>query len=151
MWLIPAVMADFVEAPENSHIAAALARRVAEGSDGAQIADAIFSAWQEIDAALSPILGQQGVAALYKRSLYLTAAAYPWLAGAFQGAHAAMDLTELKSIFAQQDGNNAAATGGALLQTFHELLASLVGPALTERLLRSVWEHLLSGAPAQDT
>ena len=41
--------------------------------------------------------------------------------------------------------------GGALLQTFYELLASLVGPSLTERLLRSVWAHSSSGPPAQDT
>ena len=139
-----------MEAQENSQIAANLARRAEEGSDASQIADAIVSAWQEIDDALSPILGHQGVAALYKRSLYLAAAAYPWLAGTFQGAHAAMDLPELKSVFAQQDSDNAAAAGGALLQTFHELLASLVGPALTQRLLRSVWEHLLSGPPAQE-
>src|SRR5688572_7991193 len=137
-------MADLVEVRENSQIAATLVHRAAAGADAAQIADAIISAWQEIDAALSPILGHQGIAALYKRSLYLTASAYPWLASTFQGAHAAMDLPELKSVFELQDSGNAAAGGGALLQTFHELLASLVGPALTERLLRSVWEHLLS-------
>ena len=37
------------------------------------------------------------------------------------------------------------------LQTFHELLATLVGPSLTERLLRSVWADSSSGPPAQDT
>jgi hypothetical protein len=140
-----------VEVPKNSRIAAALAGRVAGGSDATQIAGAIVSTWQEIDAALTPVLGHQGVAALYKRSLYLTAAACPWLAGTFQGAHAPMDLAELKSAFELQSAGDAAAGGGELLQTFHELLASLVGPALTERLLRSVWQHLLSGAPAQDT
>jgi hypothetical protein len=31
------------------------------------------------------------------------------------------------------------------------LLASLVGTSLTERLLRSVWDHSPGAAPAQDT
>ena len=123
---------------------------MAHGADAAQIAGAVVSAWREIDAALSPILGHQGVAALYKRSLHLTASAYPWLAETFKGAHAAMDLPELESVFAQQGDGDAAAAGGALLQTFDDLLASLVGPKLTERLLRSVWEHLSSSAPAQE-
>lgn len=67
-----------------------------------------------------------------------------------QGVQTTVDLAALKAILAQQDSETATA-GGALLQTFYELLASLVGPSLTERLLRSVWENPLSGPPAQDT
>ena len=45
----------------------------------------------------------------------------------------------------------AATVGAALLQSFHELLGSLVGPSLTERLLRSLWDRPLSDPPASDT
>ena len=50
--------------------------------------------------------------------------------------------------------HDAAAAVNALLQAFHELLASLIGLSLTERLLRTVWAPSLalpsSGLPAQD-
>lgn len=140
-----------MESQESRRIAAPLAHRVAKDADAAQIAEAVVSTWQEIDAALTPIIGQRGVAALHKRSLYLTGAAHPWLAGMHEGVQSTMDLATLKSVLAQQSSADAEAGGGALLQTFHELLASLVGPSLTERLLRSVWANSSSGPPAQDT
>ena len=140
-----------MESHESSLIAATLAAPLGKGGDAAQIADAIVSTWQKIDAALSPIIGQGGVAALYKRSLYLTGQAHPWLAGMHEGVETAMDLAALKSLLAQQSSANAAAGGGALLQTFSELLTSLVGPSLTERLLRFVWPNSFSAPPAQDT
>ena len=130
-----------------------LVQRAAEGADAAQIADAVVATWKRIDAALAPIIGQGSVAVLYMRSLHLIDAAYPWLADMQQGdgVHVTVDLAALRAILALQDSAAAAAAGGALLQTFYELLASLVGPSLTERLLRSVWENPLSGTTAQDT
>ena len=59
---------------------APLADRVTDGADAEQVADAIVAIWLEIDQALNPIIGHRGVAALYNRSLNLTAAAHPWLA-----------------------------------------------------------------------
>jgi len=51
---------------------------------------------------------------------------------------------------AQQSAGTAAAIGGEILQTFYELLSMLVGPSLTERLLRSVWADFLSGPVVKD-
>ena len=67
-----------------------------------------------------------------------------------EGIPTAIDLATLKSVLAQQSSADAAGDG-ALLQTFYDLLASLVGPSLTERMLRSIWKTSTSGAPAQDT
>jgi hypothetical protein len=39
----------------------------------------------------------------------------------------------------------------ALLQNFHELLVSLIGASLTERLLRPVWDIPPSGDAVQET
>jgi hypothetical protein len=111
----------------------------------------MVATWKEIDAGLAPIIGPRGVAALYKRSLYLTGGAHPWLAGLHEGTPTTMDLAALKSVIAQQSSADAAVGGNALLQTFHQLLASLVGPSLTERLLRPVWADSSTAAPAQDT
>ena len=141
-------MADPVESQESQRIAIVLARRA---ETAGQVADTMVSTWQAINAALSPIIGQRGVAVLYKRSLYLTGHAHPWLADMQEDSQATMDLVALKSVFAQQSNTHAAAAGGAFLQTFHELLSSLIGLSLTERLLRPVWAPFSSGPPAQDT
>ena len=130
---------------------APLADRVADGADAEQVADAIVAVWQEIDQALHPIIGHRGVAALYNRSLNVTAATYPWLAIDQPAVSAAVDPSGLRAALVQQAAAEAAAGGSALLHRFHELFASLVGPSLTQRLLRSVWTHPSGASPMQDT
>jgi hypothetical protein len=138
--------------PQRDLIAAALALRSGKAADAARITDAVIATLQEIEAALAPIVGQRGVAALYKRSIFLASAAHPWLADSHDGGmQAAIDLAPLKAALAQQTSSDAAAGGTALFLTFHGLLGSLVGPGLTERLLHSVWAHSSSGEPPQDT
>ena len=131
-------------------MATALAHRVGADATAAQVAAALVAIWHEIDAALTPILGKGGVAALYKRALYLTGTAHPWLALRREDLSTGVDLAALKAVLAQQSSAVAVAGGNDFLQTFHRLLASLVGAALTERLLRSVWAPPSRGAPAQD-
>ena len=91
------------------------------------------------------------MAALYKRSLHLAGATHPWMAATNDGVLAALDPAALKSLFTLQSRADAAAGGDALLKTFHELLATLIGPSLTERLLRSVWANSSDGKPSEDT
>lgn len=111
----------------------------------------MVATWQEIDLALRPILGQRGVASLYKRSVHLVAPAHPWLAGLLEGEGADMDLAALNASISKQGSADAAAAGDVLLHTFQTLLVSLIGPALTRQLLRPVWANSSSGAPAQET
>jgi len=139
------------ESEESRQIVASLAHRVGNSANAAHIADAIVTTLQEMDAALTPIIGQRGVAALYRRSLYLCASTHPRLVGTHESVQAAMDLTEFKSILVQQTSAEIRLFGEELLKTFYELLTTLVGPSLTARLLRSVLENSLSGPPAQDT
>ena len=136
---------------DNSRIPTSLASRINGRADAAQIADEIVTMCQEINDALSPIIGRRGVDALHKRSLHLAALAYPWLAMARDGAQEFMDPAKLKSTLAAQSSADAAAGGGALLQTFQDVLASLVGPSLTERLLHPVWNNSSGSPPAQDS
>jgi hypothetical protein len=124
----------------------------ARGHDinAAQTAHALAATLQDIDEALAPIIGSQGVAALCKRSLHLAAKVHPWLGAAHQTGQEAIDLAALRSVIEQQDSADAALGSQALLQTLHRLLGSLIGPALTERLLRTVWDNTSRGTPAQD-
>lgn len=136
-----------MEKQEHQRIAAALARNAATE---AQISESIVSTWQEIDVALRPIIGQRGVVLLYKRSIHLVSPAHAWLTGVQDTGQDSMDLTALGAAFAQQDSTQAAAGGGLLLQTFYQLLSSLIGSSLTEQLLRPVWDDLSSDPPSQD-
>lgn len=139
-----------VETKEGRQVATALAHRVGDEATAAQVAAAMVAIWQEIDAALTPIVGKGGVAALYKRTLYLTGTAHPWLVLRREDLSTGVDLVALKAVLSQQASAVAAAGSNDFLHTFQTLLASLIGPSLTERLLRSVWARPSSGPPAQD-
>lgn len=129
-----------------------LTGRLPQDADAAQIASASVDVWQAIDRALNPVIGAKGVAALYNRSLKVTADRHAWLAGARRAdVLAEIDLAALQAALVQQRAEDAAAGSSALFQAFHELLASLVGAALTERLLGAVWTHSSGTPPAQDT
>ncbi|WP_236710287.1 hypothetical protein [Pseudomonas sp. RIT-PI-q] len=135
---------------ESRQIVASLAHRVGPEADIARIAQAIISTLQDMDTGLTPIIGHQGVAALYRRSLHLCASTHPRLAGTYDSVQAAMDLTALKSVLIEQSKADALFFGEVLLTTYYELLTTLIGPSLTARLLRGVWEPSLSDTPSQE-
>jgi hypothetical protein len=126
---------------------------VERGDDASAVATTIVATWRDIDAALAPIIGGGGVAALYRRSVYVTAIAHPSLSS-LSSPHAhlggAIDLPALSAALARQDLVTATAAGDALLQAFADLVGTLIGPALAERLLAPVWSHFPSGSAAQD-
>jgi len=81
----------------------------------------------------------------------VAAVQHPWLR-ADLGADglAGVDVADIAAMLARQDAAQALACGSKLLDTFHDLLTSLIGASLTERLLRPVWGPPPISAPAQD-
>lgn len=134
----------------SSWTATPLAQRVGAGADAAEIADTAVAIWRDIESALAPVVGQRGVAGLYRRSLFLATATHPWLAGTHDLVLTTVDTSALRRQLAQQSNAEAAAGAGALFQTFYELLSTLVGSSLTERLLRPVWAASSSATTEQD-
>ncbi|MBC8999882.1 hypothetical protein IAI51_25475 [Pseudomonas sp. N40(2020)] len=135
---------------ESRQIVASLAHQVGPNADAASIAQAIVSILQAMDAALTPIIGQQGVVALYRRSLHLCASRHPRLAHISDRAQTAQDLNALNSELVTESEADALFFGEVLLITFYELLTTLIGPSLTARLLRDVWKPSLSDTSAQE-
>jgi hypothetical protein len=123
--------------------------RIDEHADGAQVAAAIDALWRQIDRDLGPIVGQRGVMALFERSLQLTLAAHPGLALRHDLVDVTMDPAGLASLLAQHPASQAARLGDTFMHTFRALLESLIGPSLTERLLRSVWRST-GNSPAEE-
>ena len=122
-----------------------------DDTDSAALAAAAVSTWGAIAAALSPIIGHGGVVALYKRSLHLTRTNYPWLSAADESEMEVDGFAALGTTLAQQECLAASAAHTELLHTFRDLLLSLIGSSLTERLLGSVWDSPSSGHAGQDT
>lgn len=108
------------------------------------------AAWHTLHASLSPIIGQRGMTALLKRSLYLTRDTHPWLAPVCDTAAGHDVLASLRSALRLQAEAEAAAAHGALLENFRDLLSTLIGASLTEKLLRPVLDNTSSGSAAQD-
>ncbi len=118
-----------------------LARRTKNARDPGAIAEAAVSTWQEVAAQLSPIIGARGVDVLFGRALHLTSMTSTSLGLAVARKHeeGATILADFKRSLQGRDAVAATEAGLAFFFTFTELLGTLIGESLTERLLSSVW------------
>ena len=121
-----------------------------EDADAAAIASGAVATLRRIDAALCPIIGSRGVDALFRRSLHLARAQFSWLPAATFVSDGVHSYPSLQAVLAVRPAAQALAGYSMVLQGFLDLLANLIGEALTERLLRSVWNHPSSGDAVQD-
>lgn len=108
----------------------------ADASAATRETDHAIAKWRDIENVLAPIIGQRGVAALYRRSLFLTRNSHPWLAAVYEDSLQPGDYTILRAALVQHANRKAA--NAALMQTFCSLLSSMIGESLTQRLLRTV-------------
>jgi hypothetical protein len=140
-----------MDSRESSRFTAPLALRVTEDADSRQIADAIGAMWTDIEAALQPVFGRRGVAALFRRTLHRTAARYVWLEPAKPaGDDAPSLLADLQALFSAQPPAQATEAGGVFFANFRDLLTSLIGAQLSEQLLKAAWSPSSSAPAAQD-
>ncbi|MEO8671980.1 MAG: hypothetical protein ABI411_11745 [Tahibacter sp.] len=123
--------------------------RAGPGGDSIGVAESVVAIFRQIDVALAPVIGQRGVAALYKRSLHLAGVTHRQLTIQQDGAPVELALHTLHAALLQRSRADAIAFGVDLIVSFQQLLTTLVGGSLTERLLRSVWTHSPSGTSAQ--
>ena len=130
--------------------AAFLSSKVNHGASAKDVAQLVVTTCFEIDKALTPIIGQRGLEALLNRSLNLASASQAWLLVGADAFDLKANLSELHLTLSLQTSELAAQGGGAFLDHFHQLLTTLVGTPLTERLLRPMWVNFLSGPSPQD-
>lgn len=139
------------ESEEGRRVVGFLLHRL-EGTDDVElIANAITEMLQEMNTALVPIIGRKGVAALHRRSFFICAGTNSFLAQHLESLVISMDLIQLKSLLASQNQAEAKQFGELLLTTAFELLASLIGPSLSTRLLFDVWNKSSSAPSAQES
>lgn len=116
-----------------------LAHRAGEGANASAVAEAAISIWHQAAVRLAPVIGAQGVEVLFRRSLHLTKGKTPWLTMAVDDGDFVALLATLQSRLADRDAAAALEASHVLLVHFTELLGSLIGKSLTERLLAPIW------------
>ena len=125
-------------------------RLTSEGREPRRVADSIVAIWLDIDRALSPVIGERGVSAVYKRSVNLIRADFPWLWRAYEGVPDQGQFVVLGTQISQQSTSNGLTANIALLHAFCNLLENLIGKALTDRLLRTALDNRPTGAAIQE-
>jgi hypothetical protein len=128
-------------------IGRALSSQLGASPSATAVGAATVATWDQLAACLVPVIGRQGVDVLFSRAVHLTIAAYPWLEVPGARHDGQMPLTDLRSRLELRDPEAAAAASQAVLLTFAELLSSLIGQPLTDRLLAPVWAA--SGTPTR--
>lgn len=120
----------------SDSIQGTLAQHAGQAPDANAVVDAVTRTWRFMADQLEPVIGVRGTGVLLDRALHLTAQSFPWLAQSGPPDDAS---DPLQARFVRRDAHEAAQAGCTLLVTFTEQLSSLIGEALTERLLASVW------------
>lgn len=110
--------------------------------EGMTVAIATLQTWHQVSIQLAPIIGEQGVNALFSRSLHLTAIVFPWLAVAEGEKDTANGLNIIRACIVNQEPSIAAEASYLLIMIFTELLETLIGKSLTKRLLYPIWTPL---------
>ena len=124
-----------------------LAQRAGEDADAKAVANAAISTWHEASARLSPVIGGQGIDVLLRRSLHVAGKTFPTLVEPTHEARNNVLLANLQVRLAGCETALAVEASNALFVTFTELMSSLIGESLTERLLAPIWAPSL---PASD-
>lgn len=108
-------------------------------ADAADPAAAAIRQWEQLASKFDPLLGPGGVRLIYARSLELNKAAYQWLPAALSPNSTEPLFAPLRARFESRPTADIAAAHFALIHTFTDLLAALIGERLTTQFLRSAF------------
>jgi len=95
--------------------------------------------WERLASELISIIGEGGFQSLYSRSVHLTSASFPWIVHSHPWQRTDSQFENLKISFEGRDFSETSAASIALLVTFIDILAILIGELLTTSILRSAW------------
>ncbi|MDM5179925.1 hypothetical protein PO883_22285 [Massilia sp. DJPM01] len=105
------------------------------------MADRIIELFSEAEKKLSSIIGLRGLSKLHHANISKIAMQYSWLSAAIENPDPSLKRVQLlRSVLVEQTAVTSKQAGLALLQGFYSRLVTLIGLAVTEILLRSVWE-----------
>jgi hypothetical protein len=109
----------------------------------ATVADAAVQAWMRASAELGPLIGMEGVRAVYARCLLLAREGFPWLPPAEIATSQMKALGDLREALEGRGPADAYAAITALLFNVADLLDRMIGESLTIHMLDSAWGHVV--------
>lgn len=128
----------------------ALTPPTGDPADRAETAARLLWSWRRIALHLTPLIGDAGFQSLYARTVHLTIPHFAALRPAPKAVSLDAALQRLKEDLESLAPPDAERAGRMLLATFTELLSTLIGEALTARILRSSWAEEGSSINAQE-
>jgi hypothetical protein len=117
----------------------ALTRHIGKCTDARAVAQAFVNTWQQIAGALEKVVGRRGVSVLLERALYLTTKHQSWLRLPSEPGKEPDPLPSLIAAIEAQSASESIEASRLLLENFTELLDTLIGESLTDRLLGAIW------------
>lgn len=95
--------------------------------------------WERISFHLSPLIGVSGFQSLYGRAIHLASPFCPGVSASARGMPTDALFQSLKRDLAALDPGNAERCANVLLNTFTDLVESMIGEQLMAQILRSAW------------
>ena len=132
-------MSEPIKNLSHEAIQRTLAHHAGDAPDASAFAESTICTWKKAAAQLIPVIGRGGVDVLFNRSLHLTCTAFPWLTILGDKRDNSALLASIKERLAAREMDDAVKASCTLLITFIELLKTLIGESLAERLLSSIW------------
>jgi hypothetical protein len=128
----------------------ALAQEAGTNADAKALAGAALRVYDPLAGQLALLIGAGGVRALTARSLHLVQRDFPWLAETPEPDPSEGPFAQLGFSLARQEPAVATEAAAAALATLGGLLESLIGEALTMRVLRAAWPSAFPGETQQE-
>lgn len=116
-----------------------LAYRSGDAASAFAFAAAVVDIWRRISEQLEPVIGKRGFNILFERSIQLASKTHQWLGLVEANEAMGVSLTDMTDMLAAQDAPVAHEASCAVLTSFTDLLANLIGASLADRLLHAVW------------
>ena len=119
-------------------------QRLVRPLPGVSVADVSIDLWLRLAAELRLLIGDGGFLPLYRRSVQLSAASFPWLllvSEAVPMIGSDNRFSCLKISIDEREAGEASQASAFLLNTFIDILARLIGETLTTGILRSAWAN----------
>ncbi|MEX1184179.1 MAG: hypothetical protein WEF86_13185 [Gemmatimonadota bacterium] len=122
----------------------------AHGSDPADRAAAVQTAFLKLGDHWRDLLGSRGVIALVGRALNLATRQHGCLAGVALSTELPATFTGLAGALAKETPENATEAGNAILAHFLHLLIILLGHQLATHPVRNLWPRAMSSVKETD-
>lgn len=121
-------------------IAQLLTPRSPTNADAGAIADRALWSWERIAFHLKPLIGETGFQSLYQRAIHLAAPECPGFTQLRRGSTTDKLFQTLRGDLMLLDEAATQHCSNALLNSFIELVSSMIGDGLATQILHSAWK-----------